>query len=60
MGGIESQTSHPAFSEALMLPAAFLRHVREKEKAQGIEPDPTLNAFTKGQLVHGRKETLST
>ena len=37
-----------------------MRHVRQKEKEAGIQPDPALDAFVKGQLMHGRKETLST
>ncbi len=46
-------------ADAAWCSAAFLRHVRDKEKESGIQPDPALDAFIKGQLVHGRKETLS-
>jgi hypothetical protein len=37
--------------------AEFLRQLREKEKVEGIQPDPDIDAFLKASAVEGMRSS---
>ena len=40
--------------------AEELKELREKEKEQGVEPDPEIDAFMKANTIQGKRESIET
>ena len=37
-----------------------LKELREKEREQGIQPDPEIDAFMKANAIEGKRESIET